>query len=183
MVRLENVLKISLQNVLKMSWRRLQNVLKTFWRRFEEVLKMSWKRLEDVLKTSWRRLKDRHMARTNILVLTKTSSRRLQDFFRRRKAKANIFVLIKTSCEDEDERRLVKTKTKDVFIKTNVCWVQVRPHVQPQVRTLIRPPVRSQVPDLWFDLRFDLRLACWHWVCVVDWMLASLNEWSILSPI
>ena len=57
------------------------------------------------------------MARTNILVLTKTSSRRLQDFFRRRKAKANIFVLIKTSCEDEDKRRL-----QDVFIKKNVCW-------------------------------------------------------------
>ena len=37
------------------------------WRRF---CKMSWRRFEDVLKVSWRR-----MARTNTLVLTKTSSR------------------------------------------------------------------------------------------------------------
>ena len=90
MVRLENVLKISLQNVLKTPWRGLEDVLKTSWRRLQNVLKTSWKRLEvDVLKTSWR-----HMAKTNILVLTKTSW-----------------------------RRLLKTKTKDVFIKTNVCWV------------------------------------------------------------
>ena len=32
-------------------------------------------------------------------------------------AKTNILVLTKTSSEDEDERRL-----QDVFIKTNVCW-------------------------------------------------------------
>ena len=94
MIRLVNVLKTSLQDALKMSWRRLQNFLKT-----------SWRRLENVLKTSWRR-----MAKTNILVLTKTSWRRLEDVFWRRKAKANIFVLIKTSW-----RRLLKTKTKDVF--------------------------------------------------------------------
>ena len=31
MIRLENVLKISLQDVLKMSWRRLEDVLKTPW--------------------------------------------------------------------------------------------------------------------------------------------------------
>ena len=30
-----------------------------------------------------------------------------------------MFVLIKTSSEDEDERRL-----QDVFIKTNVCWAK-----------------------------------------------------------
>ena len=57
------------------------------------------------------------MAKTNILVFTKTSWRRLEDVFWRPKAKANIFVLIKTSSEDKDERRL-----QDVFIKTNVCW-------------------------------------------------------------
>ena len=33
--------------------------------------------------------------------------------------KANIFVLIKTSSEDERERRL-----QDVFIKTNVWWAE-----------------------------------------------------------
>ena len=71
----------------------------------EDVLKTSWRRLEDVLKTSWR-----HMAKTNILVLTKTSWRRLEEVFWRRKSKVNIFVLIKTSSEDEDQRRL-----QDVF--------------------------------------------------------------------
>ena len=39
MIRLENVLKISLQDVLKMSWRRLEDVFKTSWRRLEDVLK------------------------------------------------------------------------------------------------------------------------------------------------
>ena len=51
MIRLENVLKISLQDVLKMSWRHLEDVFKTSWRCLEDVLKTSWKRLEDVLKT------------------------------------------------------------------------------------------------------------------------------------
>ena len=40
-----------------------------FARRLEDVLKTSWKSLEYVLKTSWR-----HMGKTNILVLIKTSS-------------------------------------------------------------------------------------------------------------
>ena len=110
MIRLENVLKIPLQDFLKTSWRCLEDV---FARTLEDVLTKSWRcledvlarRLEDVLKTSWRRI-----AKTNILVLTKTSWRRLEDVFWRRKAKANIFVLIKTSW-----RRLLKTKTKDVF--------------------------------------------------------------------
>ena len=111
MTRLEDVLRCLedvFQDVLKTFWRRLQNALKTSWRcledvfarRLEDVLKTSWRRLEDVLKTSWRRLE-------NVL---KTSWRRI--------AKTNILVLTKTSSEDEDERRL-----QDVFIKTNVCWV------------------------------------------------------------
>ena len=88
MISLENVFNVSLQDDLKMSWRRLQNalktswrcledvfarrledvlktswrLLKTFWRRLEDVLKTilqtSWKCLENVLKTSWRRLED-----------------------------------------------------------------------------------------------------------------------------
>ena len=102
MIRLENVLKISLQDVLKTSSKRLEDVLKMSWRRF---CKTSWRRLENVLKTSWRRI-----AKTNILVLTKTSWGRLEDVFWRRKAKANIFVLIKMSW-----RHLLKTKTKDIF--------------------------------------------------------------------
>ena len=77
-------------------------ILKTF---LQDVLKMSWRCLEDVLKTSWRRI-----VKTNILIFTKTSWSRLEDVFWRDKAKVNIFLLIKTS-----SRRLLKTKTKDVF--------------------------------------------------------------------
>ena len=55
MLRLENISKISLQDVLKMSWRRLEDVLKRSWRGLEEVLKTSW---QDILKTSSRRLED-----------------------------------------------------------------------------------------------------------------------------
>ena len=92
MIRPENALKISLQDVLKISWRRLgktywrclEDVLKTSSKRLEDVFKMSWRRfcktswrcLENVLKTSWRR-----MVKTNILVLTNTSWRRLQEIF------------------------------------------------------------------------------------------------------
>ena len=50
--------------------------------------------------------------------------------------------------------------------------------------TLSRMDLRFELRfDLWFDLRFDLRLDCWRWVCVVDWMLVLLKEWSILSTI
>ena len=125
MICLENVLNMSLQDVLKMSWRRLQNVLKTSWKCLEDVfqdaLKTFWRRLEDdlarrladvlkmllqdVLKTSWKRLEDVWSRR-----LYWSWPRRLEDVFWRRKAKADIFVLIKTSPEDDDERRL-----EDVF--------------------------------------------------------------------
>ena len=89
--RPKNVLKMSWRRFCKTSWRRLENVLKTSW---QDVLKTSWRRLENVLKTSWRR-----MAKTKILVLTKTSS---EDVWVRR---------IYSSWS----RRLLKTKTKDVF--------------------------------------------------------------------
>ena len=55
MIRLENVSKVSLQDVLKRSWRRFEDVFKTSWKRLEDVLA---RRLEEVLKTSWKRLKD-----------------------------------------------------------------------------------------------------------------------------
>ena len=48
MIRLENILKISLQDVLKMFWRDLEDVLKVF---LQDFLNTCWKRLEDVLKT------------------------------------------------------------------------------------------------------------------------------------
>ena len=63
---LQDVFARRLEDILKTSW---QDVLKMSWRRLDDVLKISWRRLEDVLKTSWRRID-----KTNILVLTKTSS-------------------------------------------------------------------------------------------------------------
>ena len=113
MIHLEQALKTSLQDVLKTF---LQDVLKTFWRRLEDVLKTF---LQDVLKTYDQ---DEYIGLD-------------QDVFWRSMSKVNILVLIKTSSEevwvseynglDQDVlwRRLLKTKTKDVFIKTNVCWV------------------------------------------------------------
>ena len=94
--RLRNVLNASQRRVNKntLTWRY---VLKMSWR---YLCKTSWRCLEDVFKTSWRRLED----------------------------------VLKTYGQDEyighDQdvlktfsRRLLETKTKDVFIKTNVCWV------------------------------------------------------------
>ena len=117
------VLKTSWRYLCKTSWKCLEDVLKTPWRRFKDVLKTSWRRLEDIwprqIYWSWpRRLEDvfwRRKAKANIFVLIKTSWRRLEDVFWRRKAKANIFALIKTS-----SRRLLKTKTKDVFKTSSI---------------------------------------------------------------
>ena len=112
MARLENLLKIPLQDVLKMSWRHLNDVFKASWRRLEDALKRSWRHLEDVLKMSWRRFEDIWQRR-----IYWSWPRRLED-------------VLKMSSEDVRlrrtysswSRRLLKTKTKDVFIKTNVCW-------------------------------------------------------------
>ena len=137
MISLENVFNVSLQDDLKMSWRRLQNALKTSWRcledafarRLEDVLKTSWR----LLKTFWRRLKDvlkmswRQFCRRLENVL-KTSWRPLEDVLKtswRHMTKTNILVLtktpwrrfqnvLKTSSEDEDERGL-----QDALIRTN----------------------------------------------------------------
>ena len=116
----ENALKTSLQDFLKMSWRRIEDVLKKF---LQDVLKRFWKRPKDVLA---RRLRNvlkvienvwkmawSCMTKTNMLVpvrhledVLKTSfedvwlrriywswSRRLED-------------VLKTSSADEYERRL-----------------------------------------------------------------------------
>ena len=101
-----NTSRRRLQNVLKKSWRCLEDVFAT---PLEDVLKTSWIRLG---KTSWRRFEDVWPRRIYWSLL-----RRLEDVFWRRMTKANIFVLIKMSW-----RCLLKMKTKDVFIKTNVCW-------------------------------------------------------------
>ena len=95
------VLKISLQDVLKTSWRCLEEV---FARRLEDVLKTSWRHLEDVwprrIYLSWpRRVEDVRLRR-----VYSSWSRRLEDVFWRWRSKTS-------------SRRL-----QDVFIKTNVCW-------------------------------------------------------------
>ena len=113
MICLENVLKISLQDVLKTSWRCLEDVLKTSWRRLENVVKTSGKRLQEVLPRrledvwprriywSWpRRLEDLLRTSSEDVSLSQTYSswsRRLEDAF-------------KTPSEDEDEGSL-----QDVF--------------------------------------------------------------------
>ena len=142
MIRLENVLKRSLQDVFKTSWISLENVLKTSRKRLEDALKLSWRRfcktswrlledvlkkfLQDILKTSWKLLEDvlktswRRMIKTITLVLIKTSWRRLEDVWVRwiyLSWSRHFEDVLKTSSEDKDERRL-----QDVFIKTNVCW-------------------------------------------------------------
>ena len=108
----QNVLKRSLQDVLKTSWRRLQNVLNKSWRCLEDVLKTSWRRLGDVLKTFLKRcLED----------VLRTSWKRLKDVLKTYDQEDYVGLdqdVLKTSW-----RRLLKTITKDVFIKTNVCWV------------------------------------------------------------
>ena len=94
MIRLENVLKTSLQDVLKMSWRRC---CKTSSRCLEDVFA---RRLEDILKTFWRRL-------------GKKSWRRLEGVWPRR-----IYWSWSRRLEDvlkRSSRRLLKTKTKDIF--------------------------------------------------------------------
>ena len=106
MIRLQNIFKASLQDVLKMSWRRLEDVLRTF---LQDVLKTSWKRLEDILA---RRLEDvlKTYGQDEYIGLDqdvlKTSSedewlRRIYSSWSRR-----LEDVLKTCCEDEDERRL-----------------------------------------------------------------------------
>ena len=121
MIRLENVSKISLQDVLKMSSRRLEDVFKKSWRCLAGVFA---RRLEDALKTSWRHL-------------GKTPWRRLDDVLKMSSEDAwlrHIFVLIKTSW-----KRLLKTKTREVFKTFSKClhqeecllvnWSQIPYHI------------------------------------------------------
>ena len=97
MIRLGSVLKTSLQDVLKISQKSLEGVLKMSWRFFYKKTTSSFgRRLEDILE---RRLED----------VLKTYDQ--DEYIRLDQG------VLKTSSEDEDERRL-----QDVFVKTNVCW-------------------------------------------------------------
>ena len=114
MIRLQNILKASLQDVLKMSWRR-------FCRRLEVVLTMSWRRF---CKTSWRRL-----SKTSWQDVLKTSWRHLEDVWPKWiywSWSRHLEDVLKTSSEGEWLRRIYSSwsrRLQDVFIKTNVCWV------------------------------------------------------------
>ena len=91
MILLENILQISLQEVLKTSSKSLEDVLKKF---LQDVLKTSWKRLEDVLA---RRLED----------VLKTSWKRLEN-------------VLKTYSQDEFiglDQDVLKTSSKDVLLR------------------------------------------------------------------
>ena len=100
MIRLEDVLKISLQDVLKTSSKRFEDVLKMSWRHFsrrlEDVLTF-WRRLEDVLKTYGQ---DEYIGLDQDVLKTSSEdvrlrrtysswSRRLEDVFRRRRRKTS----------------------------------------------------------------------------------------------
>ena len=83
-----------------MSWRHLEDVFITSWRRLEDALKRSWRRFKDVLKTSSKCLED---------VLKTSWSRRLEDLLKTYGQDEYIGLnqdVLKTSSEDEDERRL-----------------------------------------------------------------------------
>ena len=118
MMHPKNVLKTSLQDILKMCWRCIEDIFKTSSKRLEDflktfledVLKISWRRF---CKTSWRHLKDvlktswRPMTKTNILVLIKTSWRHLEYVFWKQRRKTSSSLL------------------QDIFIRMNVCWAGI----------------------------------------------------------
>ena len=117
-IRLEHVLTgtVSLDD---MSWKRLGDI---FVRRLEDVLKTSWRHLRDFLKTSWQ----------DVL---KTSWKRLEGVLKT--YDHNEYIRVDQDVLKMSWRRLLKTKTKDVFktsskrlqdifIKTNVCWGCIR---------------------------------------------------------
>ena len=85
------------------------------------------------------------MAKTNTLVLTKMSS---EDVRLRRTYSSWSRCLedvLKTSSEDEDERRL-----QDVFIKANVCWaiIQKQSHIRDKVKVVLGLPNYANKKEL-----------------------------------
>ena len=135
MIRLENVLKMSWRRVnnnslkwwyvLKTSWRcledifprRLEDGLKTSSRRLEDIFRTSSKHLQNVFKTSWRRIQ------------IYSSWRRLEEVLWRRMTKVNAYVLImKMPSEDKDVWRLqdvFKTYSSDVFMWCTIYKLKV----------------------------------------------------------
>ena len=89
------------QDVLKLSQKRLQDFFKMCSRFLEDVLKnscrhlnkTSWRRFENVLKTSWR-----HMAKAIILILIKTSWIHLEILLWRQRQKTSWRRLYHNKC-------------------------------------------------------------------------------------
>ena len=118
MIRLENVLKISLQDVLKMSWRRFKDVLKISWRRLEDVFA---RRLEDVFKTSRRRLEDvlKMYGQGEYIVLEQDVLKTSSEDVRVRRTYSSwsrhLEDVLKMSSEDEDERVFKTSSSRRMF--------------------------------------------------------------------
>ena len=102
MIRLQNVLKMFLRRICETSWRCLENVLKTLW---QDVMKTSWRRLEDVwtrIYWSWpTRLED--VLKTSseevwLIRIYSSSSRRIEDVFRRPRRKTSLRRLHQDEC-------------------------------------------------------------------------------------
>ena len=198
-------MKTSWRHFCKTSWRRLENFLKTSWgylvdvftRRLEDVSKKSW---QDVLKTPWKRLDDvlktydqdeyvgldqdvlkkawTRMTKTNIVVLIKMSRKRLEHVFWRSMSKANIFVLMKTFW-----RRLLKSKTKDVFktssrrLHQDECllgYFYVQTSQQPTLKMFSLPQPFRQ-----FRLHQVTRGSCEDWHCLNS--LFFLKIWIVIT--
>ena len=148
MIRLENVLKISLQDVLKTSSKRLADALKMSWRRFsrrlQNVLKMSWKRFEDILKMSWR-----CFCKTSWRRLGKTSWRHLENVLKTSSEDVRHIRLdqdvLKTSSEDEDERRLHQDECLLGCFLVNIQKIFISEWL-----ILIFTLGRSSVPELFY---------------------------------
>ena len=125
MIRLENVLKTSLQDVfddvLKKYSKRLEDV---FARRLQDVLKTSWRNIEN---GSWRRLADVWPKR-----IYWSGPRRLGDVLKSSSEDVCLMRInlsssrvLKTSSEDEDKRGF-----QDVFMNTNFWWKPTKFHCQ-----------------------------------------------------
>ena len=125
MKRYENILKTSLQNVLKTSWRCLEDVLKTSWR---SLAKTSWRLLQNVLKTSSKRLQG--VLKTSLIRLQnvlKTSSKRLEDVFARRLEdgiKSRYFMALKIWVWESDgkERKIENASYRNRISNAEFLW-------------------------------------------------------------
>ena len=152
--------------------RHLQDIFKTSWR----CLKYVFTFLQEVLKTCWRR-----MSLTKILVLTKTSWRRLEGVFWRCMTKANIFVLLRR-LEDIFWRRRRKTSSRrfqDVFIKTNVWWVitlAINVHMK-KIHFSAKQWTQwlSKTWNIWICWRKNVKLLCYS---ILGVETDSSRKWS-----